>query len=84
MRFHVDATDPDFAAWLAAGPSEDELREAYIAMETARAALWTPGHIESFRRDRYDADHRLVRRLVDVKRALASSWASTGQISSSS
>jgi len=80
MRFHVDATDTEYASWLATNPSEDELREAYITLETARADLWTPGHIESFRRDRYEVDHRLVRRLVEVKRALATSWATSGQI----
>jgi len=80
MRFHVDATDSEYASWLATDPSEDQLREAYIALETARADLWTAGHIESFRRDRYEVDHRLVRRLVQVKRALASSWETSGQI----
>jgi hypothetical protein len=81
MRFHVDATDSDYAAWLASEPSEDQLREAYIMLESARAELWTPGHIESFRRDRYDVDHRLVRRLVLVKQELAEAWETTGQIS---
>jgi hypothetical protein len=80
MPFHVDSTDTDYASWLAGNPSEDQLREAYIALEGARADLWTPGHIESFRRDRYEIDHRLVRRLVQVKKALATSWETSGQI----
>jgi hypothetical protein len=80
MRFHLDASDTDYAAWLASHPSEDELRDAYFVLETARACLWTPGHIDSFRRDRYEVDQRLVQRLVQVKRALADAWAESGQI----
>jgi hypothetical protein len=77
---HTDVTDHDFASWLASRPSEDDLRDAYIELESARAALWTPGHIDSYRRDRYEVDHRLVRRLVQVKHALATTWESSGQI----
>jgi hypothetical protein len=80
MRFHIDASDADYATWLAASPSEDELRNAYFVLETTRAQLWTPGHIDSFRRDRYEVDHRLVTRLVQVKRALATAWETSGQI----
>lgn len=80
MRFHVEATEPEYATWLATEPTEDELREAYIALETARGELWTTGHIESFRRDRYEVDARLVRRLVQVKHALATAWETSGQI----
>jgi hypothetical protein len=80
MRFHIDASDAEYTTWLASGRSEDELREAYIVLETARAQLWTPGHIDSFRRDRYEVDQRLVQRLVQVKRELATTWATSGQI----
>jgi hypothetical protein len=72
-------SDADVAEWLAHGPGEDELREAYLTLESKRAELWTPGHIESFRRDRYERDAALVARLVLVKRALARHWAVTGQ-----
>jgi len=80
VRFHIDASDSEYATWLASGPSEDEIREAYFTLETARHELWTPGHIQSFRRDRYELDERLVRRLVQLKRALATSWRTTGQL----
>lgn len=80
MQFHIDASDADYATWLASNPSEDELRDAYFVLETARAQLWTPGHIDSYRRDRYEVDHRLVQRLVQVKRSLADTWEESGQI----
>jgi hypothetical protein len=80
MRFHVDASESDYATWLASSPSEDALRAAYFELENARTDLWTPGHIDSFRRDRYELDARLVRRLVQLKQALAAAWETSGQI----
>jgi hypothetical protein len=80
MRFHLDASDSDYAAWLATRPSESDLRAGYFTLESAREALWTPGHIDSFRRDRYELDTRYVRRLVEVKQALASEWTESGQL----
>jgi hypothetical protein len=81
MRFHLDASDSEYSAWLGTRPSESDLRAGYFALEGAREALWTPGHIDSFRRDRYELDARYVRRLVQVKQALASEWTETGQLS---
>jgi hypothetical protein len=81
MRFHLDASDSEYSAWLETHPSEADLRAAYFTLESAREALWTPGHIDSFRRDRYELDARYVRRLVQVKKALASSWTESGQLS---
>jgi hypothetical protein len=69
-----------FRAWLASGPSEDELRDTYVALERERAELWTPGHLQSFRRDRYERDAEYMGRLLDVKRALAQLWRRTGQL----
>ncbi len=80
MLFHLDAPDTDYATWLASHPTEDELRDAYFVLESVRAQLWTPGHIDSYRRDRYEVDQRLVQRLVQVKRALAGAWEESGQI----
>ncbi len=80
MTFHPDWNDQSFLEWLEAHPSEDELRTAYLALETHRAELWTPGTHASYRRDRYDVDARDVRRLVQVKAALAREWVRTGQV----
>ena len=44
-------SDLEFDAWLAGSPSEDELRAAYVELEARRTDLWTPGHIDSFRRE---------------------------------
>lgn len=79
MELHFNHPDADFDEWLALGPTEDELRETYLALEAKRAELWTPGHTESFRRDRFERDARYVARLVQVKRALARHWEITGQ-----
>jgi hypothetical protein len=75
-------SDLEFDAWLAGSPSEDELRAAYVELEARRTDLWTPGHIDSFRRDRYEVDSRYIRRLVATKAALADLWAASGQIPS--
>lgn len=79
MPFHLDSSEAEFHDWLAQHPTEDELREAYLRLETRRANLWTPGHIDSFRRDRYELDSRYVGCLVQIKWALANHWASSGQ-----
>lgn len=80
MTFHPDWNDQTFLEWLEAQPREDELREAYLALESHRAELWTTGAHASYRRDRYDVDARDVRRLVQVKAALAREWVRTGQV----
>ncbi len=80
MWLHLDTSDTEFATWLSLNPPEDELRDVYFKLETDRVKLWTPGHIDSFRRDRYEVDQRLIHRLVQVKRALATAWESSGQI----
>jgi hypothetical protein len=79
MAFTLDLADTDFATWLASVPTEDELRDAYVRLETARSGLWTAGHHDSFRRDRYELDARYVDRLVRIKWALARRWEATGQ-----
>jgi len=79
MPFTLAMTDAELASWLAGNPTEDELRDAYLRLEAARASLWTPGHIDSFRRDRYDLDSTYIDRLVHVKWALARHWANSGQ-----
>jgi hypothetical protein len=79
MPFNPDQTDTDFAEWLAASPTEDDLRDAYIRLEARRAGLWNPGSLDSFRRDRYERDARYVQRLVHIKWALATRWAASGQ-----
>lgn len=83
MTFNPDWNDRYFLEWLEAQPNEDELRAAYLDLEAHRAHLWTPGHIASYRRDRYDIDARDVRRLVQVKQALAREWVRTGQVTGS-
>lgn len=80
MSFNPDWNDQFFLEWLEAQPTEDELREAYLDLEAHRAALWTPGHIASYRRDRYDIDACDVKRLIQVKAALAREWIRTGQV----
>ena len=78
---HIDpATDLTFDLWLASSPTEDQLRDAYLTLEARRTDLWTPGHIYSFRRDRFDLDAAYVRRLVRLKQALAHHWVVTGQV----
>lgn len=79
MAFTLDSTDQAFEAWLDQAPSEDELREAYLRLEAHRAALWTAGHIDSFRRDRFERDSTAVKRLVRIKWALADRWTTSGQ-----
>jgi hypothetical protein len=78
--FRTNWADTTLDEWLRGAPTEDDLRLAYIALETKRADLWTAGHIDSFRRDRYEVDARYVRQLVQVKRALARHWTETGQL----
>ena len=80
MKSPTKLSDTEFEGWLAGGPDEDELREAYVALEVERAALWTPGHIDSFRRDRFERDAVCISRLVRVKQALARHWEATGQL----
>jgi hypothetical protein len=80
----IAPTRTQFQTWLASAPSEDELRETYLTLERERAQLWTPGHLESFRRDRYERDAEYVARLVEVKRALARHWQRSGQLGTGS
>jgi hypothetical protein len=83
MSMSHTTSETELARWLASGPSEDELRECYLTLERRRAELWTPGHVESYRRDRFERDATYVRSLVQVKQALARHWQATGQIESS-
>jgi hypothetical protein len=80
VSYSLVTSDLEFDSWLSQSPSEDDLRTAYLALEARRADLWTAGHIDSFRRDRYELDSRYVRRLVRIKRALADLWTASGQI----
>ncbi|MBI2704411.1 MAG: hypothetical protein HYX32_03855 [Actinobacteria bacterium] len=80
MQFRQNFTDDRFHEWLSAAPTEDELREAYLVLEAKRADLWRPGHVDSFRRDRFERDARYVRQLVLLKSALARQWVITGQV----
>ena len=79
MTFTTDTTPQQLTRWLATEPTEDALRDAYLQLEERRAELWTPGHIQSFRRDRFDADARVVTCLVRLKWALAQRWEQSGQ-----
>ena len=82
MSYTLATSDLAFENWLSQSPTEDELRSAYLDLEARRADLWTAGHIDSFRRDRYELDGRYVRRLVRIKRALVDLWTVSGQIPS--
>jgi len=82
MYFSTDLHASAFDEWLSSCPTEDDLREAYLTLEAKRSGLWTPGHIDSFRRDRFDLDARYVTQLVRIKRALARQWIVTGQVDS--
>ena len=82
MSYTLASSDLEFESWLSQSPTEDELRSAYLELEARRADLWTAGHIDSFRRDRYELDSRYIRRLVRIKRALADLWTVSGQIES--
>ncbi len=82
MTFTLASSDIEFDAWIGQTHTEDQLRSAYLQLETCRADLWTSGHIDSFRRDRYELDGRYVRRLVRIKAALVDLWTVTGQIGS--
>jgi hypothetical protein len=79
MSFHPDSTDTEFTTWLEMAATEDELRDAYLVLEEKRSQLWTRGHLDSFRRDRYERDARYVHRLVRIKWLLAARWAASGQ-----
>ncbi len=79
MLFRIDSSDLEFQDWLAQNPTEDELRAAYLLLEAKKADLWSPGHIDSFRRDRFELDGIYVGRLVKIKWALANHWAASGQ-----
>ena len=61
MTFRPDCTDTEFTAWLEMVASEDELRDAYLTLEQKRSHLWTRGHLDSFRRNRYELDAALRR-----------------------
>lgn len=80
MTFTLASSDIDFDAWIGQTRTEDQLRSAYLHLENCRADLWTPGHTDSFRRDRYELDSRYIRRLVRIKAALVDLWTATGQI----
>jgi len=73
-------SDLEFDSWLAQNPTEDALRTAYLNLEARRADLWTPGHHDSFRRDRYELDSRYIRALRRIKQALVDHWTTTGQV----
>lgn len=77
--FSPTLTDAEFDAWIASNPDEAGLREAYIRLEAKLSDLWTPGHIDSYRRDRHERADDLVARLVRIKFALTSTWIETGQ-----
>ena len=79
MGFRPDCTEHEFEHWLEWGPTEDELRDAYLQLEAKRAELWTPGRHDSFRRDRFEIDARYVKRLVHLKWRLARRWELSGQ-----
>ena len=80
VSYTLASSDLEFDLWLSQSLSEDELRAAYLELETRRGDLWTAGHIDSFRRDRYELDSRYIRRLVRIKRALVDLWTTSGQI----
>jgi hypothetical protein len=80
MHVQPECSDREFASWVGGARTEDELREAYVELEATRLQLWTPGHIDSFRRDRFERDAVCIARLVRIKRSLASQWAATGQL----
>ena len=80
MKYTPATTDVELDLWLAQDPSEDDLRTAYLDLEARRADLWTPGHIDSFRRDRYELDHRYIQALVRIKQALVDHWTTSGQL----
>lgn len=82
MTYTPATTDLELDTWLAQDPSEDDLRTAYLDLEARRADLWTPGHIDSFRRDRYELDSRYIRALLRIKQALVDHWTTTGQVGS--
>jgi len=79
MAFRADCTDFEFTEWLETVATEDELREAYLLLEQRRSHLWTRGHLDSFRRDRFEIDARYVTRLVRIKWLLAARWTASGQ-----
>jgi hypothetical protein len=77
--FRHDCTDTEFTIWLETVATEDELRGAYLSLEQHRAHLWTRGHLDSFRRDRFERDARYVHRLIRIKWLLAARWTASGQ-----
>ena len=79
MTFRPDCTDSEFTAWLEMATTEDDLRDAYLTLEQKHAQLWTRGHLDSFRRNRYELDARYVSRLVRIKWLLAARWTASGQ-----
>lgn len=79
MKFHK-VTEQEFSEWLLSDPNEDELREAFIALEKKKADLWDNSSHDSFSRDRYDRDSIYMTRLRRVKAALSAKWVETGQV----
>lgn len=73
-------TDKEFDEWLESTPSEQELTEAWWILEAKKASLWTPGHIDSYSRDRFDRDAAYMNRIVRIKNALATIWYESGQL----
>lgn len=74
-------TNEAFTAWLDSDPTENELLDAFIILRQKQANLWTPGHDDSYYRDRYERHDSYSNRIVLIQRRLASLWlASIGSV----
>lgn len=71
-------TDADFDLWLDSQPEDQELLNALVILNGKRNALWEPGHIDSYYRDRYERDARYVRRMRRIKQRLCDAWVASG------
>lgn len=78
MSAHLHSTcATDFDVWISDSDlCETELNEALRILEIKRSNLWTPGHDDSYYRNRYDLDALYVERMNKIKERLAKCWMS--------
>lgn len=53
---------------------ESDLLASLILLDMKRGDLWTPGHHDSYHRDRYERDAQIVQKSREVKAKLVSLW----------
>lgn len=64
-------TEIEFDSWITDPcTNAGDLTEAIAVLGAKRDLLWMNGSTDSYRRDRYEADHRYMKRIAICKTAL--------------